>query len=141
MNKINIHGTCISYQDKGILFIGASGSGKSDLALQMIMNNNALLVADDRTNIEEKQGQLIASCPKSLLGLMEVRGIGICRFNSVPSVVLSLVVELVPQNFEIERLPQIKNIQYLGIQIPKICIHGYETSATNKIILACYQNK
>ena len=56
MSKTNIHATCISYRDNGILLIGPSGSGKSDLALRMMMNKGAQLVADDRTDVEEKFG-------------------------------------------------------------------------------------
>ena len=141
MNKINIHATCISYQDNGILLIGPSGSGKSDVALQMIMNKHALLVADDRTDIEEKDGRLIASCPEAISGMMEVRGLGLCHFDTLPSVALTLVVHLVSEKAAIARFPKAENIEILGVRIPKIRVRGFETSAIDKIILACYQNK
>lgn len=86
MSKTNIHATCISYRDNGILLIGPSGSGKSDLALRMMMNKGAQLVADDRTDVEEKFGRLRATCPENIRGMMEVRGIGLCRFEPCPSV-------------------------------------------------------
>ena len=96
MSKTNIHATCISYRDNGILLIGPSGSGKSDLALRMMMNKGAQLVADDRTDVEEKFGRLRATCPENIRGMMEVRGIGLCRFEPCPSVFVELAVELVP---------------------------------------------
>ena len=56
---INIHATLISYKNKGILLTGKSGSGKSDLALRMIINNKAKLVADDRVILENIGNKLI----------------------------------------------------------------------------------
>ncbi len=141
MTKINIHATCISYKENGILFTGPSGSGKSDLALRMMMDKGALLVADDRTDIEEKFGRLNATCPKEISGMMEVRGIGICRFEPCPSALIKLVVELVPPEKKIERLPMGETVEYCGINVPKIRLHSFEISTIDKIILACYQNK
>ena len=134
MSKTNIHATCISYRDNGILLIGPSGSGKSDLALRMMMNNGALLVA-------EKFGRLRATCPENIRGMMEVRGIGLCRFEPCPSVFVELAVELVPAGEKIERLPEAETAEFCGVKIPKIRLHGFEISAIDKIILACYQNK
>ena len=47
----NIHATAVAIDGKAILLIGQSGSGKSDLALRLIMNKNAVLIADDRVDI------------------------------------------------------------------------------------------
>lgn len=141
MTKKNIHATCISYKENGILFTGPSGSGKSDLALRMMMNKGALLVADDRTDLEEKFGRLRASCPEEIRGMMEVRGVGICRFEPCPSAFVELVVELVPAEEKIERLPMGETVEYCGVKVPKIRLHGFEISAIDKIILSCYQNK
>jgi HPr kinase/phosphorylase len=141
LSKTNIHATCISYRDNGILLIGPSGSGKSDLALRMMMNKGAQLVADDRTDVEEKFGRLRATCPENIRGMMEVRGIGLCRFEPCPSVFVELAVELVPAGEKIERLPEAETAEFCGVKIPKIRLHGFEISAIDKIILACYQNK
>ena len=77
MKPLNIHATCISLKNKGILLLGPSGSGKSDLALRAIMQKNAKLVADDRVDISLKNNNIYASCPAAIQGLLEVRGIGI----------------------------------------------------------------
>ncbi len=141
LSKINIHATCINYRDNGILFIGPSGSGKSDLALRMMMNKGARLVADDRTDIEKKCGRLYASCPQNISGMLEVRGIGLCHFDPCPFVFVDLAVELVPAGEKIERLPEAQTAEFCGVKIPKIRLHGFEISAIDKIILSCYQNK
>lgn len=141
MTKINVYGTCISYRGDGILFIGPTGSGKSDIALRMIMDKHALLVADDRTDLEVINGRLTASCPTAISGQMEVRGVGICVFETEPSVPLTLVVELVAEKNKVERLPPSATAEYLGVTVPKISLYAFESSVVDKIILACYQNK
>jgi len=45
--RVNIHASCVRIRGKGVLLLGASGAGKSDLALEMI-DGGAKLVADDR---------------------------------------------------------------------------------------------
>ena len=55
---INIHATLVSLNGKGILLTGKSGSGKSDLALRMIMEYQAQLVADDRVDLVLKNGKV-----------------------------------------------------------------------------------
>ena len=112
MSKTNIHATCISYRDNGILLIGPSGSGKSDLALRMMMNKGAQLVADDRTDVEEKFGRLRATCPENIRGMMEVRGIGLCRFEPCPSVFVEL--GNIQNTFDQRRLVMDSNRQALA---------------------------
>ena len=69
---LNIHATLVSFNDKGILFIGESGSGKSDLALRMIEEKGAKLVADDRVDVEVCNGKLIGRSPEKLKNLLEM---------------------------------------------------------------------
>ncbi len=121
--------------------MGPSGSGKSDLALRLIMNKNAKLVADDRTDICNQNGKLTATCPSTILGKMEVRGIGICNFSPCPQTEIKLVVNLLLDSQNVERLPEKQTICFCGINIPQISLHGLEASAPDKVILACYQSK
>lgn len=141
MIKDNVHATCVDYQGTGILIIGPSGSGKSDLALRLIMNKNARLVADDRTDICNQNGKLTATCPSTILGQMEVREIGICNFSPCPQTEIKLVVNLLLPSQKTERLPETKTICLCGINIPQINLHGLEASTPDKVILACYKSK
>ena len=45
-----IHATCVAIEGRGVLIVGPSGSGKSDLALRLI-DRGAALVADDYTDL------------------------------------------------------------------------------------------
>ena len=133
----NIHATTVAFENKGILIIGKSGAGKSDLALRLIMNKNAILVADDRTDVENVDGIIKVSCPKNIQGKLEVRGIGIVEFPFLSSAELKLVVQLVSDNEEIERLPLPEYKEILGVKIPLIKIHPFSSSAAEKIVLSC----
>ena len=99
------------------LIIGASGSGKSALALQMIALG-AGLVADDRTILRRRDGAVIASCPSAIRGQIEARGVGILAANPVSTARLCLVVDMGAE--ETERLPDPLEMQVLGITLPLI---------------------
>lgn len=55
----NIHASCVAIGAKGVLILGESGAGKSDLALRL-MDEGARLVADDRTELYAAKGRLMA---------------------------------------------------------------------------------
>lgn len=94
-----IHATCVSIGDTGILIRGPSGSGKSSLALRLILDpprilSPARLVADDRVRLEARDGLLVATTPPELAGLIEVRHLGIRRLAHQPQAVVRLVIDL-----------------------------------------------
>ena len=136
----NIYATCLELNHKGILLIGPSGSGKSDLALRLIKEKQAILISDDRTNIEIVSGAIIASCPQTIQGLLEVRGIGIVKMPHKKQSKISLVIELTNNLSQIERLPLFETITLLGIEIKKIRLYPFELSAVHKVALACDEN-
>lgn len=137
----NIHTTAVAIDGTAVLLIGAPGSGKSDLALRLIMNKSAVLIADDRADISVSNNSLKVSCPKSIRGLLEVRGVGICKFPYLTSAKVKLAVKLVPSLSDVERLPEPKTANFLGIEIPQIELYPFEASAPDKILAACYQNR
>ena len=136
----NIYATSLELNHKGILLIGPSGSGKSDLALRLIKEKQAVLIADDRTNIELISGTIIASCPQTIQGLLEVRGIGIVKMPYKEKSKISLIIELANNLEQIERLPQVETTTLLGIKIKKIHLYPFELSAVHKVALACDEN-
>ena len=133
----NIYATCVSLNQKGILILGKSGAGKSDLAFRLIEQCGAILVADDRTNLLVNKNDLYASCPDNIKGLMELRGIGIIKKNTEKETIVKLAVELVDDVTQIERLPEKEYITFEEIKIRKIKIYPFEASAVYKIRLVC----
>jgi hypothetical protein len=100
--QVNIHASCVAIGRLGVLLLGASGAGKSDLALQLI-DGGARLVADDRTILTVKNGVLRASAPAAIRGLMEIRGLGIIKLSVRAGAPVALVAELGAQG---ARLPE-----------------------------------
>jgi HPr kinase/phosphorylase len=102
------HATCVDLEPASpdgfaVLLRGPPGAGKSDLALRLI-DGGALLVADDRVVLRPEGGAVWASPPDALAGLLEVRGLGICRVDWRPRARVGLVCDLVADD-AVERLP------------------------------------
>jgi HPr kinase/phosphorylase len=89
----NIHASCVAVRGKGVLLLGESGAGKSDLALRLI-DEGAKLVADDRCELFVRGGRLCARAPDSIAGLLEIRGIGIVKLVHAKSVTVAMAVKL-----------------------------------------------
>lgn len=108
---VNIHASCVllgsagkafdAPEDAGVLLLGESGSGKSDLALRLI-ERGAQLVSDDRTYIFIEDNALFARAPASLAGLMEVRSVGIVALPFAQQARIALAVQMARST---ERLP------------------------------------
>ncbi|KQV72935.1 serine/threonine protein kinase [Rhizobium sp. Root1220] len=84
----NVHATAVVVGKTGLLFVGPSGWGKSMLAFACISEAQrlgiaAVLVADDQVLISQRGGDVIAECPASIAGLMELRGTGIVRLPHI----------------------------------------------------------
>ena len=127
-----MHASCVCWNGKGILFVGPSGSGKSDAGLQII-NAGGSLVADDQTDLCVKDGALMASCPATIYGKMEVRGVGILPVRRVcPQTSIHLVVQMVPLD-KMERMPDDKTETIQGICLPKVCLCPFEVSFLAKL--------
>jgi len=127
-----LNATCVAIEGKGVLIAGPSGSGKSDLALRLI-DQGARLVADDQTEIKAEQGQLTASAPASIAGLMEVRHIGLLRLPVLALTSLALYVDLAPLPEKIERLPDEQAITLLDYSLRRLRLPGFAASTPAKI--------
>ncbi len=93
MAEINIHASCVAIGRHGVLLLGKSGAGKSDLALRLI-DQGAVLVADDRVILCTHKGVLNALAPETIEGLLEIRGLGIVALPARAKVRVSLAVRL-----------------------------------------------
>lgn len=108
-SEVNIHATSIAVGTMGILFTGPSGAGKSTLAFACLTEAwrhdvPAALVADDRVLVSCTDGQLVARCPESIRGLLELRGSGIVKLHTVETVVLNVAIQVVSLH-DADRLP------------------------------------
>ncbi len=126
-----LHATCVEWDETGILICGASGSGKSDLALRLI-DAGAELVADDRTVVENRGGALVATCPDLIKGLIEVRGVGVVEQPFVPETNVLLKIDLRPAG-EIERMPAPETELIENVSVSVFNLNAFEFSAVAKV--------
>jgi len=138
---IRVHATCVTLPDSdggwsGVLLRGPSGAGKSDLALRLI-DEGARLVADDQTELRPVGDRLLAGAPKTIVGKIEARGIGILELPYMDDVPLRLVCDLVrPGGDGVARLPEPANLRLAGIELPLVALAPFEASAPAKLRLA-----
>ncbi|MGD8326089.1 MAG: HPr kinase/phosphatase C-terminal domain-containing protein [Sphingomonadales bacterium] len=127
-----IHGNCVAIEGQGVLILGPSGSGKSDLSLRLI-DEGARLVGDDQVYMFEKDDALFAQAPEKLQGLMEAHGIGIFQnLDFIQEAPINLVVELTPIA-DIERLPRRNVFTYGNTSVLRIKLNGFAPSTCAKI--------
>jgi len=132
--RVLLHATAIAIDGRAVLLRGASGSGKSDLALRLI-DAGARLVADDQSELHRHGDAIIARAPATIAGLVEVRGIGIFRLDALAEAPVALIVDLVPPE-TLERLPVGRTETILGLTLPLIALAPFEASAAAKLRLA-----
>jgi HPr kinase/phosphorylase len=103
--RVTLHGVFLEVFSIGVMITGESGSGKSELALELISRGHRL-VADDATEFTLIAPDVIdGACPELLQDLLEVRGLGVLNIREMfghtavkPSKYLRLVVHLKPLN-------------------------------------------
>lgn len=135
-----MHASFVLWRNKGILFRGKSGSGKSELALKFIENKNAVLVADDVVALKTRQNKLWGYAPENIRGLLEIRNVGISRYEFASEAEVSLLVNLVQYKENLERLPKNKTENILGVEIPAIDLYANDTTILEKIIVKLRDN-
>lgn len=109
-----LHASCVSLDQNAVLILGASGAGKSGLALQL-MALGAALIADDRTVLTRRDDVVMASCPPTLSGMIEARHVGILAADPAPPAPVRLVVDLNVD--ETDRLPPFREVTLLGCKV------------------------
>lgn len=128
-----LHASCVAVNGQGVLLIGPSGSGKSDLALRLI-DQGAQLVSDDQVELSARDGTLIANAPEAIFGLLEIRGIGIVKTTALAACRVALVVDLARKE-GLPRMPdpadRVTNL--LGISMPFCRLDAFEKSCVAKI--------
>lgn len=130
-----IHATALYKEGCGILLLGPSGSGKSDLALRLIMERRACLVADDVCEIVNGNKGLVVRGPKEGARLLEVRGLGIAQLRPdqwASQAPLTFALRLTP-HAQIARHPSGEVLEDLGI--PIYPLDPFQLSALAKIRL------
>ncbi|MBT2189321.1 HPr kinase/phosphorylase [Sphingobium nicotianae] len=124
-----VHATSVAIEGHGVLIMGPSGSGKSDLALRLI-DRGARLISDDYTIVTQRDGQLLLSAPVNIAQTMEIRHLGIVAMPHVDDVPAKLAIRL---EDDPPRMPDPHlTIMLAGIAVPLVALAGREASAPIK---------
>lgn len=123
----SLHGVLIDVFGVGVLLLGKSGIGKSEIALDLIMRGHRL-VADDIVNLTRKQGDVYGHGNDLIQHHMEIRGLGILNIKDLFGVAsvrdrkkIELIIELVEwtSGAEYDRLGlDEKTMSLVGVEAP-----------------------
>ena len=132
--------TYLNGQWRGVLISGASGTGKSDLALRALRVGFEL-ISDDYTEVFVSQhrgkARLFAAPPATIRGRIEVRGQGILPHPHRTLTPVDLIVHL--QKKLPDRMPVPEVTPVLGLNIPSLRIRAVEASSVAKMLIALQQ--
>ena len=94
---LQLQGTAVAIEGRGVLLRGPSGSGKSSLALRLI-EEGAVLIADDLCELRRAGDRLVIDLPAAVdpkfRGAIERRAQGIERLAYAGPTPLALVVDV-----------------------------------------------
>ena len=81
--RVTLHGVFMEIYSIGVLITGEAGSGKSELALELLSRGHRL-VADDAPEFTQIAPDVLdGTCPELLHDLLEVRGLGVLNVREM----------------------------------------------------------
>ncbi len=130
VERTSLHGVFLEVLSMGVLLTGESGTGKSELALELLSRGHRL-IADDAPEFARTAPDIIyGSCPPLLQDFLEVRGLGVLNIRAMygDSVIkhgkyLRLIIHLTPlssdEALSQDRLQIEQNVRnILGVDVP-----------------------
>jgi len=129
---ITMHGSLADVYGVGLLFIGASGVGKSEAVLDLVERGHRL-VADDMVIVSRRGHEVLMGRGSDLQGHhMEIRGVGIIDIHQlfgIRAIRLQKRIEVVVQlevwnaDAEYDRTGlDVKTTEILGVAVPKVTV-------------------
>lgn len=133
--RTTLHGVFMEVYSIGVLITGDSGSGKSELALDLITRGHRL-VADDAPEFTQIMPDVLdGACPELLQDMIEVRGLGVLNVRNMfgdtsvkRNKYLRLIIHLTRPHLEpratgIERLTgEVDTVRVLDLDVPRITL-------------------
>lgn len=153
--SITVHGVFMEVFDLGVLLAGASGAGKSELALELINRDHRLIADDCPTFSRLTPDALTGSCSPLLQDFLEVRGIGILNIRAMFGSTaikdrkhLHLIVNIVDMREEqgmfnkFDRLQGIHHTrEILGLGIPEVTLPAAPGRSLAILVEAAVRNQ
>ncbi len=143
---VTLHGVFMEIAGQGVLLSGASGSGKSELALELITRGHRLIADDAPEFMWDTTDKLTGSCPAVLQDFLEVRALGVVNIRALfgneavcPRAPLELIVRLEkitgPELREIDN-PEIQLRTVLSSTIPELTLK-LQPGRNHAVLLEC----
>ena len=123
-----IHASAVLVGAKAVLIRGPAGSGKSQLAWNLLQAAAqgalpfARLVADDRSHVDAHGGLLLVRPAPRLAGLIEIHGLGIRRLAYEAVAAVGLVVDLAAADGARLPGPQAVTTVISGVNLPRLAV-------------------
>jgi len=138
-----IHGVLMAVFDRGTLIRGASGTGKSELGLELIARGHRL-VADDAVRIIRRGDVLYGEAPESTVGLLALDELGLVDVAAVfgetalqAEIKIDLFIDLMPER-EVDPLDLLSDAcrveKFLGVRVPLVKLDTSKRPASPIII-------
>lgn len=106
---LNVHG-------EGILFVGESGIGKSEVAIELLKRGHKL-IADDLVEIRKiPKNTLVGAAPENIRHFIEVRGIGIINARRIFGIGAVKLTETIDMVINLETWKDEKNYDRMGAE-------------------------
>lgn len=126
----SLHGTLMNVYGQGVLIMGDSGVGKSELALELIKRGH-VLIADDRVVTRNVHNVINGRAPEILEGVIEIRGMGIVNVMQMfgaSAMLESMDIDVViylehwDSQKDYDRIGNVnlEVMDILGIEVPKL---------------------
>jgi HPr kinase/phosphorylase len=130
--QTSMHGVLLDVFGVGILLLGKSGIGKSEIALDLVMRGHRL-VADDIVDVKRRSADAVQGAGSEIIKHhMEIRGLGIINIKDLFGVAsirerkkIEIVLELVEWDptVEYDRLGvEEKKFRILDVEIPMLIV-------------------
>lgn len=151
--SITVHGVFMEVFDLGVLLTGASGVGKSELALELVNRGHRLIADDSPIFAKDAPDVLTGYCPPLLVDFLEVRGLGIINVRAMfghtavkECKKLGLIVHVIdmsdPIVDKIDRLEGMHKIkEYLNVKIPEVTLPAGPGRSLSVLVEAAVHNQ
>jgi HPr kinase/phosphorylase len=128
-----LHATAVAVDGRGLLILGASGTGKSSLALDLLALG-ATLISDDGVWLQTAPDLALLERPAQATGAIEARHVGLIRVGTtLAAAPLVLAVDL--DRAETDRLPPLRTIALGDRRIPMLHAAGQHRLAPALLLI------
>lgn len=113
--RITRHGVFVEVYGEGILFVGDSGVGKSETAIELIKRGHRL-IADDAVEIRKVSNKtLVGQAPENIRYFIELRGIGMVNARRIFGMGAVKISEKIDMIINLELWDSTKTYDRMGI--------------------------